>query len=515
MRVKHTIVNIAAGIGNQLVITLLSFVSRTVFINSLGAEYLGVNGLFTNILAMLSLAEAGIGASIMYSLYKPVADNDQEKIKRLMRLYKYAYLAIALVVAALGLSLLPFLDLFVKNTDVPNITGIYLIFLLNTVTPYFFSYKNAFLNVAQKGYIVTIAFTISSVVSSCLKIAILYYSKNYILFLLVDSALNLLTAATLTLIANRKYPYLRQKASGQLDAETKSGIVKNVKAIVLQNIGSYLVLGTENILISAYVSVAAVGLYSNYKMLIEIGRTFIYQVFNNMYHSVGNLVSQESEEKVYSVYKVMLMLSFWLYSLCAILLYILIQPFIRIWIGSDYLMSNAVLILLLFMFFERGMRNSIATVKTTSGIFHEDRFVPLGQAAISLLASFLLVKHMGITGIFLGSLISAVALPFWTTPYLVYKKVFRRSIWLHYRLYAAYLIVGLCAFFAAKQLSDFIHPTGFVPLIEKGGITVLVVSAIYWLVFFRTAEYTYLAGIVRSLMGKFWGKTRANYKAEL
>jgi len=510
MRVKHTIVNIIAGIGNQLIITLLSFASRTVFIHSLGAEYLGVNGLFTNILAILSLAEAGIGSSIMYSLYKPVADHDVEKIKRLMRLYKYAYLAIAAVVAALGLSLLPFLDLFVKNTDVPNITAIYLIFLLNTVTPYFFSYKNAFLNVNQKGYIVTVAFTISSVVSSCLKIAILYTSRNYLLFLAVDSALTVTTAAALTMIANRKYPYLREKASGKLDRETKGGIVKNVKAIVLQNIGSYLVLGTENILISTYVSVAAVGLYSNYKMLIEIGRTFIYQVFNNMYHSIGNLVSVENEEKVYSIYKVMLLLSFWLYSLCAILLEILTEPFIRLWIGPEYLMSREVLVLLLFMFIERGMRNSIATVKTTSGIFHEDRFVPLGQAAISLLLSFLLVKHLGITGIFAGSLASAVALPFWTTPYLVYKKVFRRPVRQHYRLYAVYMAIGMGAYEAADKLSGFVPAGGFVSLAEKAGVVVAVVCGIYWLLFFRTQEYAYLAGVVRMVAGKLAGRAGRN-----
>jgi O-antigen/teichoic acid export membrane protein len=515
MRVKHTIVNIAAGIGNQLIITLLSFISRTVFINILGIEYLGINGLFTNILAMLALAEAGIGSSIMYSLYKPVADNDQVKINKLMRLYKQAYMIIALVVTLLGLSLLPFLGSIVNNTDVPHITAIYLIFLLNTVSPYFFSYKNAFLNVNQKGYIVTLSFTVSSIISSCLKIGILYYTKNYILFLVVDSVITIVTAASVTVVANRMYPYLRNKAIGKLDKVTKSGIVKNVKAIILQNIGSYLVLGTENILISIYVSVAAVGLYSNYKMLIEIGRTFIYQVFNNMYHSIGNLVSQESDDKIYSIYKIMLLLSFWLYSLCAIVLYLLMEPFITLWIGSKYVMSSGVLVILLLMFLERGMRNAISTIKTTAGIFHEDRFVPLGQAAISLLVSILMVRQIGITGIFIGSLLSAVALPFWTTPYLVYKKVFHRSVLEHYRIYVFYLVIGFGAFYASDFIVGYIHMAGFLQLIVKALVSFMTVMVIYLLVFHRTEEFAYLAGIVRTIIKKLMNRTKSNQNVEV
>ena len=510
MRVKNSLINITAGIGNQLIITMLSFISRTVFINSLGIEYLGVNGLFTNILMMLTLAEAGIGTSIMYSLYKPIAENDYEKINRLMKLYRSAYLVIALVVTLLGLSLLPFLDTIVKDTSIPHLHIIFLIFLLNTVTPYLFSYKNSFLSVNQKGYIVTVAFAISSIISTCLKIGILYYSANYILFLIIDSIITLTTAITLTTLANKKYPYLKKKVTGKLDAETKGGIIKNVKAIVLQNIGSYLVLGTENILISTFVSVAAVGLYSNYKMLVDIARTFINQVFSNLYHSVGNLVSSESEEKIYSVYKVMLLLTFWMYSLLTILLYVLIQPFITLWIGKSFLMSNGVLIILLLLFFERGMRNPISTVKTTAGIFHEDRFVPLAQAAIGLILSIGLVRVLGIQGVFIGSLISSMAMPFWTTPYLVYKKVFRLSVADHYRKYAYYVVVGMSAFAVAYFTSEFIHANSFLYLIARGLIVFTSINIFYIIMFHRKEEFGYLLGIAKTMFGKLTLKIRPN-----
>ncbi len=144
MRTKHSIINIATGLGNQIIITSLSFISRTVFITYLGVEYLGISGLFTSILAMLALAEAGVGSSIVYSLYKPVAENDQEKINVLMNLYKKAYMVIALIVLLVGLSIMPFLELFTKDTSVENIHLIYLIFLINTVLPYLYLHKNNF-----------------------------------------------------------------------------------------------------------------------------------------------------------------------------------------------------------------------------------------------------------------------------------------------------------------------------------------------------------------------------------
>ncbi|KAA8997551.1 hypothetical protein F4V43_17470 [Paenibacillus spiritus] len=508
MRVRNSMINIITGIGNQLVITLLSFISRTVFINSLGIEYLGVNGLFTNILTMLTLSEAGIGASIMYSLYKPVADNDRDKIKRLMRLYRNAYMVIALVVTLLGLSILPFLGTIVKDSGVEHLHAIYLIFLLNTVAPYFFSYKNAYLSVNQKNYIVTAAFSVNSILSTGLKIGILYFTSNYILFLIVDSFMTIVTSAVLNRIANRKYPYLKEKADGPLDPETKGGIIRNVKAIILQNIGGFLVLETESIIISTFVSIAAVGLYSNYKMLIDIARTLINQVFQNLYHSVGNLVSSESREKVYRIYRVMWMVNFWLYSLLSIVLFVVVGPFISAWIGDRYLLPTYVLGLLLLLFMERGMRNSVSTVKTTAGIFHEDRFVPLGQAAVGLTISIVLVQRIGIAGVFTGSLIGALAMPFWTTPYLVYTRVFHLPVIRYFRSYLAYLGIGGAALAAAWFGTQWLPVGGFAGVALKGALSFVMVNLIYGLCFCKTEEFAYLVQIARGMWNRIGGRWR-------
>jgi O-antigen/teichoic acid export membrane protein len=512
MRVKNSILNISAGLANQLIITVLSFVSRTVFISSLGIEYLGINGLLTNILAMLTLAEAGIGASIMYSLYKPIADNDQVKINVLMKFYRKAYLVIALVVLLLGLSLMPFLGYFIKDSNVENIHLIYSIFLLNTVLPYLYVYKNSFLNVCQKGYIVTAIYSVSSIVSTCLKIGILHFTKNYILYLVIDSMITLLTSIFLSVTVNKMYPFLKNKVSNKLDAETKRNITKNVKAIVLQNIGNYLVFGTDNIIISSFVSIAAVGLYSNYSMLIEICRTFINQVFNNIYHSVGNLVANESTDKVYSVYKAYMLVNFWLYSFFTICLCIMMEPFIRLWLGSEFLMSEGVLVILMIIFYERGMRNSITTIKTTSGIFHEDRYAPLCQAAVNLIVSITLVQSIGIVGVFMGTLISALAVPFWVTPYLVYKKVFHIPVRRYFFKYTYYAAIGIGTYFLTNSICNFILADDVVSLLVRGLICLIVPNFIYIVIFYREDEFTYLFRILKNMKGALLERLKLDKK---
>ncbi|WP_054028522.1 oligosaccharide flippase family protein [Bacillus sp. FJAT-28004] len=507
MRVKSSILNITVGLGNQLIITILSFISRTVFINSLGMEYLGINGLFTSILAMLTLAEAGIGSSIIYNLYKPVADNDRPKIMALMELYKKAYYVIAGVVLLLGLVLMPFLDLFIKETSVENLNLIYILFLINTAAPYLFVSKQSFLNVSQKNYIITAVFSISAIISTCMKIAILHYTENYLLYLAVESALSVMTSIILAIIADRLYPYLKQKINSKLDPEVKANFIKNMKAIILQNVGNYFIFGVDSILISSFVSIAAVGLYSNYKMLIDICRTFLNQVFANMYHSLGNLVAKESPEAVYRIFKVTYLLNFWLYSLLSIGLYLLIEPLIDIWIGSEFKMTNAVLLILVISFYERGMRNSLSAVKTTAGIFHEDRFAPLGQAVINLGISLVLVQYMGIAGIFIGTLVSALVVPFWYTPMLVYRKVFLQPVRHYFISYMLYTVIGIVTCGIVGFVNHFLPSGNLLWLVLKGIICLVLVNVIYIGVFQRTEQFKYLLGIIRNLLNKLPGGT--------
>ena len=457
---------------------------------------------------MLTLAEAGIGASIVYSLYKPVAEEDYEKINVLMKLYKKAYLVIGIIVLILGLSIFPFLGYIVKDTSVANIDLIYFIFLINTVLPYLYLHKNSFLSVCQKNYIVTGLYSISQIVSIGIKIAILYYTQNYILYLIIDIGITLLTTLTLVIIVNRMYPFLRDKVTSSLDIETRKTITKNIKAIILQNIGAFIILSSDNILIATFVSVTAVGIYSNYKMLIEICKTFTNQIFSNLYHSVGNLVAKESIKKIYAIYNSIWLLSFWLHSFFSITLLIIIEPFIVFWIGKDFLMSEGVVLILLILFFERGMRNPVTTIKTTSGIFHRDRYVPIFQAALNLGISIILVQYIGIFGVFIGTLLSTLVLPFWITPLIVYRKVFKLPVRVYFQKYLFYSGLVTGTYFITNFICKLIYTSSILELILKLLICICVPNLIYIVIFYKTDEFRHLYGIAKPLLEKLLIRVR-------
>jgi O-antigen/teichoic acid export membrane protein len=492
MRVKNSLINITTGLGSQVIITLLSFISRTVFITYLGVEYLGINGLFTNVLGMLSLAEAGIGSAIIFNLYKPVAENDIQKINMLINFYKKVYRVIASVVFILGLSFLPFLDLFVKEANIENVGLIYILFLTNTAASYLFTHKISFLNVSQKGYVVTSVYSISTVIATFVKIGVLHYTGNFILYLVIDILITIITSIVLSILVDKMYPFLKNRVAVNLDPETKNNIIKNVKSIVLHKIGGYAVFGTDNLIIASFVSVAAVGLYSNYYMLINISRTLINQVFNNINYSVGNLVAIESDEKIYSFFKVMMLFNYWIYSFFTITLFVIIQPFIVLWLGNDFLMSKGILLILMINFFVSGMRRSISMVKSTAGIFHEDRYAPFFEAGVNLVASIILVQYLGIVGVFIGTLISTLLVPFWVAPYLVYKNVFKQPVRYYFYKYIYFVILGTGTCFLTYVISNFFND-GWNSLFIKGLICLFVPNLVYLVMFYRTEEFKYLS----------------------
>ncbi|SEC07319.1 hypothetical protein [Paenibacillus sp. GP183] len=502
MRIKNSIINVSAGIGSQFIITILGFISRTVFIGTLGVEYLGINGLFTNVLGMLALAEAGIGSSIIYALYKPVAENNIEKINMLMRLYKKAYAIIGLTVFIIGIVLIPFLKYFVGDTNVEDFHLIYFLFLLNTASSYLFSHKISLLNVTQKSYIATGIYSISSVISTSIKIGILYYTHNYILYIILDIIITVTTSTILSYIVDKMYPYLKHKVTGKLDGETKASIIKNIKALVMHNIGGFCVFGTDNIIISSFVSVAAVGLYSNYYMLINLCRTFINQIFDNINHSIGNLVAEESEARVYSVFKVTMLFNFWIYSFFTIALYVVIEPFITLWLGNNFIMEKSVLIVVMLNFYVSGMRRSISMVKTTSGIFHQDRYAPLVEAAVNLIFSIILVQYLGIAGVFIGTLISTLVVPFWIAPYLVYKNTFNKPLKEYFLTYLYYTVIGFGTLLFTYFVCSQIHSLNLLTLCLRGIIALLIPNIIYVGIFYRTEQFKYLLGIVVQMATK-------------
>ena len=501
MRTQSSLKNMYIGILTQIVITLLGFISRKVFVSGLGTEYLGINGLLTNVLSMLSLVEGGIGTSIVYNLYKPLADNDTEKVTALVQLYKKLYGILAAVVAILSLMLYPFLGSLMKDgTSGKYITVVYFIFVIKNIISYLNAHKWSLINADQKGYVLARINLIFNIVTTLCRIAIIYLTKSYILYLLVELIIIIIQNIYNGNIVNTRYPYIKTKEKYKVDNEVKENMITNVKALFLHKVGSYCVFGTDNILISAFISVKTVGIYSNYTMIIGQLSALIGPILNSINASVGNLVATEGEDKNYSVFKIVYLLNFWLYSISAIFLYNLLNPFIDWWIGEGLLLDNFTLIIVLVNFYISGLRTSVGIFKEKAGIFTEDKYIPLLESVTNLGASLILVKYIGLAGIFLGTTISSIAFPVWNQSRLVYKKLFKRPLREYFERYFLYAgVTILLAIMVTNICNIFVSGYSFLSLVIRGIICVTIPNIILVLIFHKTEEFKYLYNIIKKI----------------
>lgn len=501
MRTKNSIKNIYINITTQIIITFLGFVSRKVFIDSLGTEYLGINGFLTNVLSMLSLVEGGIGTSIVYNLYKPLADKDEPRIIALVQLYKKLYGILAIMVFVLSLFIYPFLGSLMKGNTINNIIIIYYIFVIKNVISYLNAHKWSLINADQKGYILAKYNLLFNIITTISKIFILLLTKDYILFLLIEAFIFMVQNVWNGKVVNKIYPYIKTKKVYTVEKTTKENLVNNVKALFLHNIGSYCVFGTDNILISAFINVKTVGLYSNYTMIISQLSSLLTPILGGVGASVGNLIAIESKEKNYEIFKVIYLVNFWIYSFCAIFLYNLLEPFINWWLGNGLLLDKLTLVIVLINFYITGMRNSIITFKVKAGIFQEDKYIPIIEAIINLGASMILVKILGLAGIFIGTTISTITIPLWTQSKLVYNNIFNKSVREYLKKYLHYIIITIIVGFITTFLCNSIVTTaGFLGLLFKGIICAITPNLIYLIIFYRSNEFKYLFNVIKNII---------------
>lgn len=488
---------------------VLRFISRTVFIYFLGESYLGVSGLFTNVLGVLSFAELGIGTAINFSLYKPVANHDVEKIKSYMYYYKWAYRLIALIICVLGVALIPFLDVLVTDPgDVGNITLYYCIYLFDTVTSYFVSYKYSLVNAEQKNYIYTNANLIISITLNVVQIISMVIWKQFLVYLLISTGFSLFQKIFINIYFNKLYPFLRDKKVEKLSKEEKHTLFSKVKALVIHKIGDVSVHQTDNIIVSAFVSTTTVGLLSNYNLIISTISSCINILFNSVTGSLGNMVATESKEYQYQVFKRYRFVGFWFYGFSAIALAILMTPFITLWIGESMVVDPLTINLIVLNYYMIGHRICLNNIKSAGGVFEPDKYVALLQAVVNLVTSILFVKLIGLPGVYVGTVIQGT-LSSILKPILSYKPLFGISSKYYFIDSTRYGIVvllayGICYFLSQKILADItiIH---FVVMIV---LVAIIPNLMFALAFHRDPEFKYLVEIVKNLFTKIFRKIR-------
>jgi O-antigen/teichoic acid export membrane protein len=502
MRVKNALLNYSTGVGVSLISIILNFISRTVFVNFLGIEYLGINGLMMNVISMLSFAELGIGTAITFSLYKPIADNDIHKISLLMRFYRKTYHIIGVTVFVIGLVLMLFIDKIIKGSaDIENLKIIFLIYLFNTSVSYFMTYKVTLVTASQKAYSLATTNLIFNIIIVTSQITIMIITQNFIFYLLSNLLIMILKTIYINFKVTNMYPYLKNKLKDKLDREEINKISSNVKAMIYHKIGDYCINGTDNIIISAFVSINAVGIYSNYAMVITSVNALIVIFFDSISSSMGNLIATETDEKKLDVFKIVNFIGFWIFGIVSVSFYSLLNPLIELWLGEKYLISQDILLIVILNFYLTGMRVPVGMVKSTAGLYQVDKFSPIYQSVINLVLSIIFVQKMGLMGVFLGTLISSIAIPCWQRPFLLYKYLFKTSSRQYFKDYFKYLltVVGgtiITSFVINKPFFESVILNFIFGIL----ICLLLPNLIFILIFHKSSEFNEILCIVKRLL---------------
>lgn len=435
----------AFGVGSQILSILMGFFTRWMFIALLGKEYLGVSGLFTNVLSLLSLANLGFDTAIIYSLYKPLADGDVVSVKGYMHVYKRVYRVVGATVFVLGCILMPFLPHLIKGTvTIPeNIYTIYLLFLFQSASSYFFSYKQSLLTASQQNRVISLYHSIFMVLRNIGEMAVLFFFHAYIPTLICIIVFQLAENAWIARVTDKRFPFLTDSSAGEISVDQKQALKENVKSLFLYKISGTIISSTDNILISKFQGLASVGLYSNYVYIVDVIRTFLSYIFYSMTASIGNYNATESKDANEKMFYNLFFASFWLYGFTGICLGVLLNPFISLWIGEDYLLPSWTVFIIIVNYYTAGVQYASTTYREVTGLFKVGKYRPLIAALINLVVSIILAYPLGISGILLGTIISRVCVYFWFDPYIIHKKLFNRKLKYYFVTYLLYALISL------------------------------------------------------------------------
>ena len=491
-RILNAIKNVGIAGILQIMTLILSFVSRTFFVKLLGNDYLSCEGLFSNILTILSFSELGIGSAIIFSLYKPIADEDQKQICKLMNLFRTAYRYIALFITLAGMALIPFLDILIS--DVPDIKEsialLYCLFLANTVASYILGYKRTFLIANQENYIVLLVQQGIHVIKIVIQIWFLYLTHDYVLFLLISIICTLATNITTTIITDRKYPWLNHNKNEKLTKSERKPIFANISAIVQYKLGSVVLNGTDNIIISVVLKTSLVGLVSNYNLIISAVNTIANQACGGLQATIGNFNVSNDADGRYKIFRQLYFISFWVFGFCAISLANLLTPFVSgVWLGKEYSLPYDVVLALSLSFYILFINTIPYTYRCTLGYFKDARMCPLYASILNVVLSVVLAQRIGLSGIFFATAISRFLTYNIIDPIHVFRKGFGRSEKDFFAEFFTYLGVLVITYLTAAMCVNFVSGTGFGAFIIKFAVNCVACNAVFLACFFRTSIF--------------------------
>lgn len=501
-RTQKSVKNMTIGMLSQLFTLLLSFVSRTVFIKFLTAEYLGISGLFSNVLTVLSFAELGIGDAMTYAMYKPVKEDNRKLVNQLMVVYKKAYTGIAVVVGAIGLGLSFFLSFIIAEPpDIPeSLQLIFWLYVVNNMASYILTYKKSILIAYQENYIVSEVQQIASLIQQIAQMIVLCFTKQYILYLIIQILCTILNNIIISIIVKKRYPWINEKESEDLPHEVSREIFKNVKSLSISKIAGVVSNGSDNIIISKFVGLSSVGVASNYTMIINSLNGILWNGLSSLTGSFGNFNVDSTIEQRRKLFNELFLCSYWLYGFMTIGIITLANSFIQLWVGPDYLVPQGVVLALVLITYISGVNFPAYTYQSTLGMFDKMKLPYVLFAVFNILLSIFLGRSLGLFGVYIATSISRLCTSEVSSGYYVYRYGLKLPPLKYLKKYVIFFIIMVLNALVTNCTVSLIQIMGIAGFIIKTIVCAVVCNSIFLVCFFRTTEFQNLLMRAKGLL---------------
>ena len=489
-RVHRSVMNIKVGMFFYVLSLFLAFFSRKIFLNCLGAEFIGLTGMLMNIMSFLSVAELGIGTSIVYFLYKPLQEDNHEKINEVMSMLAFLYRCIGLIIGTCGLVVSLFFPWWFGNltTGLPLVYFAFYSFLASSMSGYLFNYKQLLVGANQKQYLVNAYFQTISIVQSLVQILLAYYYRNLWLWVVVGLVFTIIGIIVFNIRIRQMYPWLRiNLREGRQNLKRYPEVLRKTRQIFVQKIKDFILYRSDEILVGMFVSVVKVAYYGNYTMITNKLIFLVNILSDGLSAGVGNLLAEGDEKNIMKVFWEITAVRFFILGIIIFSLLMFLQPFISCWLGSEYQLSELVVYLLIFHLFIYLQNAAVYIYIGASGLFG-DVWASWTELIVNLFVTLLLAPSYGIVGILLGKIVSVFFINVFWKPYYLFSKGFHKSVWVFWRGMAPYYILFFL-FVAISLALRYVIITPYAislpSLILYGALVALPLLLVYFLLLFR------------------------------
>jgi len=504
-RAQNTIRSTVVGFFFRIFNLLMPFIVRTVLIKKLGSEFLGLNSLYTSIIQVLNLAELGIGSALVFNMYEPIANDDNEKIGYLLGLYKKIYSIIGVLIFVIGLLLIPTLSYLVDMRELEG-TGInayvlYLIYLMNSVLSYlFFAYRKSLLMAYQRQDIVSITNGVAHIIMYSLQMIVLFTCPNYYLYIILMPIFTVIDNISAVIISKRMFPDIKE--TKKVSINDMGEVFSRVKYLIGHKVGAVILNSADSIVISAFINLKILTAYGNYFYIISALSGFIHVGYTALLAGVGNSIVMESKERLLRLFNDLTFLIFYVVSIGTICLLCLYQPFMELWMGEEYMFPMQTVVLFSIYFYTWQVRVMGLIFKDAGGMWKNDFYKPYIGMVVNISLNLFLVNIWGVNGVIVATIVVMTLVYFPCETHVLFKDLFSVKPWRYILRHVYYIMITLIGCIICFFITSVLPVEGFIGLVVKGMLAVIGANATVILLCLRMPELKNMISRVRRVFSE-------------